>query len=221
MSNHDAKTFFTVVRHGETQANIDGRLQGQTNTHLDELGIAQVDTAAEFLQDEPFDICYSSDLWRAMETAEHVLKYHPQTRLVPSPELREWHLGDWEGAKQVEIKAKFPELLRAFIYERENVCPPGGESREQFQERIWNFMNILAERHAGQHVLLVTHGGVMQRMLLLAIGGFASKTNRLPLSSNASVSRFTCYPATHEWQLVSWNCDGHLKKLPLHETLIY
>lgn len=214
------RTDFVVVRHGETFANIEGRLQGQSNTHLNELGRQQVQTAADWLKDEKIDACYSSDLWRAMETAEIVLQYHPGVTAVPSPALREWNIGKYEGELQTVIREQEPELLQAFLYENNNVRATGGESRMEFQARVENFMNSIAEKHQGERVLITTHGGTLQRILRMAFG-CASPDCLLPLSSNASVSRFARVGEKREWQLIAWNQDGHLRDLPLHATLVY
>ncbi|MBR1953244.1 MAG: histidine phosphatase family protein, partial [Lentisphaeria bacterium] len=99
-------TTVCFVRHGETEANVTDRLQGQSDTPLNAQGLAQADLVAERLKDEPFDIIFSSDLSRALVTAEKIAAGRP---VIPVKELREWHFGRWQGMLLQEILRDYPE----------------------------------------------------------------------------------------------------------------
>ncbi|RPD66483.1 phosphoglycerate mutase-like protein [Lentinus tigrinus ALCF2SS1-7] len=86
-----------IVRHGETDFNRQGIVQGQIDTPLNDAGVEQAQLAALALQDTPFDVAYSSDLQRARRTAEIILEMHPGVKLETTPALRERYMGDWQG----------------------------------------------------------------------------------------------------------------------------
>lgn len=147
-------TRLLLVRHGETDWNADGRLQGQTDRPLSDFGRQQARRLADELAAEDIEAIYSSDLARARETAEIV-----GTRLgLPvtfDPDLREKNWGTWEGLTAVE---------------RERV-EFAGESTEAHQERILRALERISEQHPGDGcVLVVTHGGSMRRVQTAALG---------------------------------------------------
>jgi 2,3-bisphosphoglycerate-dependent phosphoglycerate mutase len=146
-------TTLLLVRHGETDWNAVGRLQGHTDRPLSDFGRRQAQQLAEELEDEELEAIYSSDLARARETAELV---HERLGLpvVLDPDLREKDWGTWEGLTAVERDRV------EFV----------GESTQQHQERILGALRRIAERHPGGRVLVVTHGGSMRRVQTAALG---------------------------------------------------
>ena len=147
-------TALLLVRHGETDWNADGRLQGQTDRPLSEFGRRQATQLAEDLADEGLEAIYSSDLARARETAE-ILGARLGLPVVLDPDLREKDWGTWEGLTSVERDRV------EFV----------GESTEAHQERILRALRRISERHPGEgRVLVVTHGGSMRRVQTAALG---------------------------------------------------
>jgi len=147
-------TELLLVRHGETDRNADGRLQGQTDRQLSDFGRLQAGRLAEELADEQLTAIYASDLVRARETAEIVGNRLGLT-VVLDADLREKDWGTWEGLTGVERDRV------EFV----------GESTEQHQERILRALRRIAERHPdGVRVLVVTHGGSMRRVQTEALG---------------------------------------------------
>ena len=147
-------THLTFIRHGETDWNADGRLQGQTDRPLSDYGREQARQLAEDLQGEGFDAIYSSDLSRARETAE-IVGARLGLRVELDPDLREKDWGNWEGLTSVE-RDPFE-----FV----------GESTEAHQERTLRALRRLSERHPGDaRILVVTHGGSMRRVQASALG---------------------------------------------------
>ena len=147
-------TTLLLVRHGETDWNADGRLQGQTDRPLTDFGRRQAQQLAEQLADEGLEAIYSSDLSRARETAE-IVGRRLGLAVALDPALREKDWGTWEGLTAVERDRV------EFV----------GESTEAHQERILGALRRIAERHPGDgRVLVVTHGGSMRRVQTAALG---------------------------------------------------
>jgi broad specificity phosphatase PhoE len=143
-----------LVRHGETDWNADGRLQGQTDRPLSDFGRQQARRLADELATEEFEAIYSSDLGRARETAE-IVGARLELPVALDPDLREKDWGTWEGLTAVE---------------RDHV-EFAGETTEAHQERMLRALQRIAERHPGDgSVLVVTHGGSMRRIQTAATG---------------------------------------------------
>ncbi len=147
-------TTLLLVRHGETDWNADGRLQGQTDRPLNDYGRRQAQQLAETLETDKLEAIYSSDLARARETAE-IVGERLGLPVALDPDLREKDWGNWEGLTPVERDRV------EFV----------GETTEAHQERTLRALRRIAERHAGDRpVLVVTHGGSMRRVQTVAMG---------------------------------------------------
>jgi broad specificity phosphatase PhoE len=146
-------TALLLVRHGETDWNADGRLQGHTDRPLSDFGRRQARRLAEELAEEKLDAIYASDLSRARETAE-IVGQRLGLAVVLDPDLREKDWGSWEGLSAVERdRVEF-----------------AGESTEAHKDRVLGALKRIAERHPGGRVLVVTHGGSMRRVQTAALG---------------------------------------------------
>ncbi len=210
-------TEFIVVRHGETEANLQGILQGQFDTELNPLGIRQAELVAERLKKEHFDLIFSSDLSRTMNTARLIAEPH-HLPIQPLHALREWNLGELQGRKCEELKQQYSAVMEAFASEIGDVIVPGGESRVDFYQRVADCLDEMPERFAGKKILLVTHGGVLKAIFRHIVGP-VSEYSRLPLTSNASVSSFRYIDGF--WQLISWNDVSHLAALGENESMVF
>jgi broad specificity phosphatase PhoE len=160
-------TELLLVRHGETDWNAEGRLQGHTDRPLSDYGREQARRLAGDLEGEELAAIYASDLVRARETAEIVgerLGLHVELE----PGLREKDWGNWEGLTAVERDRV------EFV----------GETTEEHAERMVNALRRIAEQHPSSRVLVVTHGGSMRRVQT-AVLGFA-----LPVVENCG--RWRC-----------------------------
>jgi broad specificity phosphatase PhoE len=147
-------TTLLLVRHGETDWNADGRLQGQTDRPLSDFGRRQAQRLAGELESEEIEGIYSSDLSRARETAE-IVGQRLGLPVALDPELREKDWGTWEGLTAVERDRV------EFV----------GESTEAHQERMLRALRRISDRHPGSGcVLVVTHGGSMRRVQTAALG---------------------------------------------------
>jgi broad specificity phosphatase PhoE len=147
-------TTLLLVRHGETDWNAEGRLQGHTDRPLSDYGRRQAQQLAGEREDEELEAIYSSDLARARETAE-IVGERLGLPVVLDPDLREKDWGTWEGLNAVERDRV------EFV----------GETTEAHQERMLRALRRIAERHPGDgRVLVVTHGGSMRRVQTAAMG---------------------------------------------------
>lgn len=155
-----------LVRHGETIWNQENRWQGQADVPLSESGHAQAHRLAQRLLNEGRQVhaIYSSDLSRAFRTAEilgEVLGIPP----LPEEGWREMNIGHWSGLTTAEVIARHAdewERLRA----GEDLPRGGGETFAQFRHRLVQSVERLVERHAGQQIMIVSHGGAVRAFLL-------------------------------------------------------
>lgn len=147
-------TTLLLVRHGETDWNAQGRLQGQTDRPLSDYGRRQARQLGDQLESEKLEAIYASDLARARETAE-IVGERLGLPIELDPDLREKDWGTWEGLTAVERDRV------EFV----------GESTEAHQDRILRALRRISERHPGDgHVLVVTHGGSMRRVQTASMG---------------------------------------------------
>jgi len=212
----EANTSFTYVRHGETEGNVAGRLQGWANSRLTENGMAQARAVAEALRDEEFDAIFTGDLDRTLRTAETIRAAgHSSTPLLITASLREWNCGDCDDIPWSRLRSDYPQLAEAFLRENPESAFPHGESRAECQARIDLFLENVRSEWRGKRLLIVSHGGVLQR-IFRRIAGAVDAANLLPLGGNASISRFHYDEARKAWQLTEWNNRSHLAGLPEH-----
>jgi 2,3-bisphosphoglycerate-dependent phosphoglycerate mutase len=146
-------TLLLLVRHGETDWNAEGRLQGHTDRLLSDFGRRQAEILAGELAGEQLDALYASDLARARETAE-IVGERLGLPVVLEADLREKDWGSWEGLTPSERDAV------EFV----------GESTEEHRERILGALRRIAARHPHGRVLVVTHGGSLRRVQAAALG---------------------------------------------------
>ena len=212
-------TEFIVVRHGETDENLTGTLQGQFDTKLNELGLRQAECVAERLRYEKIDRIFSSDLSRAMVTANAIAKYHVGVPVVSLRVLREWDLGVLQGGKWSDLKRDYPDVAAAVNAGDDRVKIPGGESRADLQQRTADCLDELADRYEGQRLLLVSHGGTIKAMFRHVVGPTLSEYRRSPLYGNTGVSSFRRVDGF--WQLISWNDTSHLSRIGENESVTY
>jgi probable phosphoglycerate mutase len=154
-------TRLCLVRHGETEWNAEGRVQGQTDIPLSSLGLAQARAAAEVLCRHDFSAIYSSDLMRVRQTAEP----SAQKLALPlqlDPGLRERHYGIFERMLYTEVRSRLPEHYARFQAKDLDYDFESGESLRAFNERSLATVRSIAERHLGEQVLVFTHGGVLE-----------------------------------------------------------
>lgn len=161
-------TTILLIRHGETDWNVERRAQGHGGPGLNERGREQVRATARILAAQPpVQALYSSDLIRTLETAEIIaqtlnLDIHMDAR------LRERHMGTWQGRLFDEVRAENPGQVEAWRADPLGFRAPGGETYREVAERIAAALDDIAARHPGQRVVAVTHGGPVALMRCMA-----------------------------------------------------
>jgi probable phosphoglycerate mutase len=149
-------TTILLVRHGETDWNLERRVQGHSDRALNETGRAQARKLADALAEEPIDAVFSSDLLRAHETARIVAERRG-LEVTAIPDLRERHFGTWEGLTDDEIFERFPGAKTGTWGD--------AETREEMAGRVLESLRRIAEAHPGGRVLVVSHGGPLRAVL--------------------------------------------------------
>lgn len=153
-----------LVRHGETDWNITHRFQGTTDVSLNAAGLQQAGHLAKRFENQHFDIIYSSDLSRALETAKRITKQP----IRADARLREIHFGLWEGLHMPEIEEQYPVELAA--WRKHNIAPPKGEDVFQVAARANSILiEALEALEANQRALFVAHGGLIGVLVCLLL----------------------------------------------------
>ena len=204
-------TVFTVIRHGETIANRNSVIQGQSDVPLSPVGEEQARLLGRRWRGKHFDAVYSSDLSRAIRTARLV---YPALEPTTTPELREMDLGAWVGHTIAEVAEIFPDEWRSFRSGDIDCRVPGGETRREINARAEKFFLAAAARHAGQEVLVVTHGGLLRAFFLAMMGGSLGKHALPPATGNTGVSVVRYDDESGRWRLTTWNDTSHLETPP-------
>ncbi len=158
-----------LIRHGETDWNVDGRIQGHSDVDLNARGYEQARRLAARIGEEgTFEAIYSSPLKRAFATAQ-LIGAAVKLPVTTDPRLLERSLGVLEGLTLAEIRAKFPEVHRAWHDGGTRPHIPGEETREAFVERAHSFIRDLRARHPEGRVIAVTHGGTINMLLMASL----------------------------------------------------
>lgn len=193
-----------VVRHGETAWNAEGRVQGQLDVPLSEAGRAQARCVAAALPAGRFCALYASDLERVRQTAAPAAaKLGLQVRL--EPQLRERHYGIFQALTYAQAKATLPEDYARFKAKDPDYAFGNGESLRGFFSRAIGCLKAIARRHAGEEVLVFTHGGVLEMAYRHATGRGLSTPRDFEIP-NAAFNHVEAGP--DEWRILGWaDCD--------------
>ncbi|EFJ39591.1 phosphoglycerate mutase [Volvox carteri f. nagariensis] len=195
-----AATNVVLVRHGQTNWNAEMRLQGHMDPELNEQGRQQAAELAAALREEPFDAVYSSDLKRALQTAEAIVAGRPSVvQIHTSIALRERALGVLEGLTMREAAVRQSDACRLLRGQDEDTAlPGGGESVNAMRRRVVAEIDRICSEHPGRTVLVVAHGGVLHAVYRHAVGRVYGGA-----IANASLHRLRVQGGV--WVLVEWN----------------
>jgi 2,3-bisphosphoglycerate-dependent phosphoglycerate mutase len=203
-------TRVTLIRHGETAWNVNGRWQGQAAVPLNDEGRRQAMLLAEHLwpRAAEFAAIYSSDSIRAHETAELVASRLDKAVQLDA-RLREIDLGEWQGLTSEEVQAWDGERLQKVRADSWNNPRPGGESFAQVAERALSAIHEFVERHQGEHILAVSHGGTI-RCVLQRLGIDVGGT--FPVGNTSLTVLLHSHNGANEtpWKLDVFNLTDHL-----------
>lgn len=153
-----------LIRHGETQANLEQRYQGQGESHLSELGLEESEELSKFLAKERFRAVYSSTLSRSYETAKLIAKPH-DLEVTRIEALIERHYGIWEDMRFDEIRAKYPDVYGSWLIDPGKTMIPGAEPLDALQKRGVTAIESLISAHKDKTICVVGHGGINRAIL--------------------------------------------------------
>jgi 2,3-bisphosphoglycerate-dependent phosphoglycerate mutase len=210
-------TRIIAVRHGETDWNASARIQGQRDIPLNAKGHWQAARAAQSLTaaGEPVTAVYSSDLARAHATA-HAIAAAYGVDVHNDERLRERGFGDFEGQTFDELERLWPHETARWRARDATWAPPGGETLQALGERVRAVTDALAQRHPGELIVLVAHGGVLDMMYRIATRQGVDAQRNWELG-NASINRLLWTP--EGLSLVGWSDTRHLDEDWRDETI--
>jgi broad specificity phosphatase PhoE len=203
-----AVTRVVFIRPGETDWNRDGRWQGWVAAPLNDHGRRQVSQLAKFVRHIGMSALYSSDLKRAMQTAD-ILGQQLGFAPIPDPRLRERDIGDWQGMTPAEMEAWYPEQYQQLLADRENYQVPGGESRAEVRKRALAAIEDIMQQDKGETVGILSHSTAIRVMLKHLIADCDERNVALV---NTSVTTIMC-DDSGQWRLVAADDVMHLEGL--------
>lgn len=153
-----------LIRHGQTDWNLLGKYQGQTDIALSGEGIRQADLLARNFPADTLDIIYTSDLQRAFMTAERLAEKFSAPLHVDKA-LRELNFGAWEGLTYQEIAERWPQEVKNLFGAPEKLQIPEGETFLMLQRRAMDKIHEIRAENEGKKVAVVTHGAITKAIL--------------------------------------------------------
>ena len=200
-------TRLCMIRHGETAWNAEGRVQGQLDIPLNDVGRAQARATAEALAGHDFTAIYCSDLIRVRQTAEPAAKKFALPVSCDAA-LRERHYGMFERLTYVEVRERHPAEYARFRDKDPDFDFNGGESLSDFNERALRAIGEVIAKHPGEQVLVFTHGGVLEMVYrhARAVGLSSARDFEIP---NAGINWLEITPQA--WKVMQWAQVAHLE----------
>lgn len=196
-----------LIRPGETEWNRQGRWQGWVSIPLNDLGRRQATALANFIRHIGMGALYTSDLKRALETAECLaqpLGFTP----IPDARLRERNIGLWQGLTLDEMRAWYPDEYATMLSDIDGYRIPGGESRNDVRARVTEALNDILKQSSSETVGILSHTTAIKVLLGDLIPGY----NPLEVDlDNTSVT--TIHRRGDQWELVAVDDVMHLENL--------
>lgn len=153
-----------LVRHGQTMWNVEMKYQGHCDVALTEQGLKQAELAAVSLAGEKISAVYASDLSRAFKTAECIANKH-QLQVERIPAFKEINFGKWEGLTYAAIHHQWSDLMAKLFSHPDEIQIPDGETFREVKERASAALVKIVEKHPGQTIVIVSHGGTIRTIL--------------------------------------------------------
>lgn len=199
---------FFIVRHGETEWNMQERTQGHGDSKLTEKGRCQADMLGRKLLKFNIDYIYSSDLGRAIETSS-IISSILNKEIEYNDGLREINFGKWEGMTIKEIKSQYSDIYKVWRNEPHNALIPNAEKLVQLKERILKSINDINKNHENSNIVLVSHSMVIKVLLLSLLGSDLSNIYRIKQDNTAlNIVEFRDYGPV----VVKMNDSNHLEE---------
>ena len=180
-----------LIRHGQSAGNAEGRFGGHSPTPLSELGMEQAKLTAAALAREKIHVIYSSDLHRAVQTAEPLAKLL-DLPIIKTDAFRERHVGVLQGLTFDESKAAFPKDYYALVNRSVHHVITEGESYSHLLRRATNALREIFHVHRGERVAIYSHTGAICFLTLHLLGAINRRTKTTPwlVTSNCGINRF-------------------------------
>ena len=200
-------TELILIRHGETEWNATGRIQGHREVSLNDRGQKQAQAVADRLKNESFNALYSSDLKRTLQTAEAISQCTGHTIQTDS-RLREWDLGILAGLTCADAETQHPKAYAIYHNSRVDDPVPEGESIRNRATRITTCIEEIASNHKDERIVVITHGGPLGDCYRQAVGLSIDQPLDVELY-NAGLNTFAI--AGSNWTLKTWGDIAHLE----------
>lgn len=203
------KTVVFLIRHGETEWNSLGKFQGYKDIDLAKNGLVQANHLKERLKGE-FDFIYTSPLKRAFQTAR-ILASESGKELLVENDLREINFGEWEGMTAAEIKINYPEAFKAWKTDKLEAPICGGDKSIKLAAvRGGNCVLEIAQKHKGNRIAIVAHGGILKAGLIGILGWDMTMYHKIVLG-NTAISQVN-FDEEFNPCLISLNDTNHLSQ---------
>lgn len=201
-----------LIRHGQSAGNAEGRFGGHSPTPLSELGRNQAELTAQLLSKEKISAIYSSDLLRAVKTAEPLAKLLDMP-IITTDAFRERHIGVLEGLTFDESKIQYPKDYYALINRNIHHVITKGESYRQLLRRTTAALREIFNTCRGEKVVIFSHTGAICYMTLYLLGAINRKTQTTPwlVTSNCGINRFEIH-GRNNVRVLAINDTRHLQK---------
>ena len=199
-----------LIRHGETEWNRSGKIQGHSDVPLSEHGKWQMRMLGIRLARYSFSSVYASDLSRALESAEMIVEGR-ETFIETDSDLREFSYGEWEGLTLEEVEARFPKVFaQRMASGNSGFTAPGGEDSAHVLDRVRRFCARTVKRHdEAEDLLIVAHGGTLRALLVCLLDLTTDHFWRFRVDCG-SLSVVNNHPNGRV--LETWNDTGHLSQ---------
>ncbi len=207
-ASQPAHTRLVLIRHGQSQWNLEGRIQGQTDVPLSELGERQAEAVSKRLASEKIGALYASPLRRALHTAEVIDRHHGLGVRI-EPVLTEIDHGLWQGRTEAEIEATDGERLRQWQLVPGRVQMPDGERLYDVRRRALGAIRAIAASHQGRTIVIVSHELVIKIILAEVLGMDYDHLGRLVVA-NTSLSIVESEGDPRLGQVLVLNDTAHL-----------
>ncbi len=189
-------TRFCLIRHGQTDWNLEGRYQGQSDIPLNNTGISQAKYIATQLTGYPFAAIYSSDLSRAKKTAEIIATVIKKPVIIDK-RLREINLGEWEGQLVEDIKNRYDDLWELRRTDPDSLRAPGGETVIEVASRMYTALDDISSNHATDNIIITSHG--------LSLATVICKMKSIPVGRAYHHSPDNAVPIWIDWDHIKDN----------------
>ncbi len=191
-----------ITRHGETEENKAGIIQGHLPGHLSATGIKQAEKVALRLKDEKIDFIYSSDLARASDTAKKIAKFHSDIPIKFIKDLREKFLGEWQGKSKKELGFTNNTSIVKFF-------PKDGETSEELFNRASNFLHNILSKHPDDTVLFTAHSGISKAIIAVITNKSHEEIESIENLYNTNICIFEI-DKNKNHNILCFNCKKHL-----------